>query len=58
MPLSCMQDCGHPFYEENYVAFYNAIKAAHANMTIIANCDLGTKGPTEMFDWHLYTSSR
>ena len=53
-----MQDCGHPFYEENYAAFYHAIKAAHANMTVIANCNLGMQGPTEMFDWHLYTSAR
>lgn len=51
-----MQDCGHPYYAENYQVFYEAIKAARPNITVIANCDLGAQGYTEMFDWHMYTS--
>ena len=52
-----MQDCGHPFYAGNYNMFFEAIKAAHPHMTVIANCPLGGRAPTEMYDWHLYTTS-
>ena len=51
------QNCGHPAYVGNYLAFYFAIKAHHPHMKLIANCALGDAAPTEMFDWHMYTSA-
>ena len=52
-----LQNCGHPAYVGNYLAFYFAIKAHHPHMKLIANCDLGDAAPTEVFDWHMYTSA-
>ena len=52
-----LQDCGHPSYIGNYLAFYFAIKAHHPHMKLIANCDLGDAAPTEVYDWHMYTSA-
>ena len=52
-----LQDCGHPSYIGNYLAFYFAIKAHHLHMKLIANCDLGDAAPTEVYDWHMYTSA-
>ena len=51
------QDCGHPFYVANYIAFYAALRVAYPHMQLIANCDLGQAAPTDMWDWHLYTNS-
>ena len=51
------EDCGKPYYRDNYRAFYAALSAAHPDLTLISNC-----GPDELqaavqlFDYHLYTS--
>ena len=52
-----VQDCGHPAYIGNYLAFFFAIKAHHAHIRLVANCPLGDAAPTEIFDWHMYTSA-
>jgi hypothetical protein len=49
------QDCGKPYYETNYRAFYEAIKAVHPHMRLIANCELGKDAPSDLWDWHWYT---
>ncbi|KAK9907267.1 hypothetical protein WJX75_000303 [Coccomyxa subellipsoidea] len=51
------EDCGHPSYIGNYISFYFAIKARHPHMQLIANCPLGDAAPTDIFDWHMYTST-
>ena len=52
-----MQNCGHPAYIGNYIAFYFTIKARYPHMRLIANCPLGDAAPTNTFDWHMYTSA-
>ena len=52
------QDCGKPWYVENYIAFFTAIRAQHPHMRLISNCDMGDHAPTDLFDWHLYTDSQ
>lgn len=47
-----MQDCGHPYYLENYIAFYAAIKSRYPNIQLIANCNLDGHAPTEIWDWY------
>ena len=54
---SFVQDCGKRYYASNYRAFYAAIKAAWPHLVLVANCDLHEAGPTDMFDWHWYTSA-
>ncbi len=51
------QDCGHPAYIGNYLAFFFAIKAHHPHIRLVANCPLGDAAPNEIFDWHMYTSA-
>ncbi len=46
-----LQDCGHPFYVENYAAYYAAIKTSYPDIQLIANCNLDGKAPTELWDW-------
>ena len=45
------QDCGKPFYVENYNAFFSAIRAQYPHMQLIANCHMGQDAPTELWDW-------
>lgn len=45
------QDCGKPYYVTNYLAFFHAIKERYPHMQLIANCNMGTDAPTEMWDW-------
>lgn len=52
-----VQDCGHPAYIGNYLAFFFAIKAHHPHIRLVTNCPLGDAAPTEIFDWHMYTSA-
>ena len=52
-----LQDCGHPSYIGNYISFYFTIKAHYPHLRLIANCPLGDAAPTEIFDWHMYTSA-
>lgn len=50
------EDCGKQYYTQNYLAFYTAIKAKYPHMKLIANCDMGDEAPTELWDWHIYTT--
>jgi alpha-N-arabinofuranosidase len=50
------EDCGKPWYLENYLLFAGALKAAAPELQLISNCDLGPAAPADLFDWHMYTS--
>ncbi len=50
-----MQDCGKPWYVENYIAFFTAIRSKYPHMRLISNCDMADHAPTDLFDWHMYT---
>jgi len=50
------EDCGKPYYVQNYLAFFFAIKQQYPHMTLIANCNMNQDAPTELWDWHLYTN--
>jgi alpha-N-arabinofuranosidase len=50
------EDCGKPFYVQNYNLFYGALHAAYPHLRLISNCDMGTDGPTDIWDWHVYTN--
>ncbi|PSC72825.1 Alpha-L-arabinofuranosidase 1 isoform B [Micractinium conductrix] len=45
-----------PYWLQNYLAFYGAIKAAHPGLTLITNCPLGNEGPVEVWEYHVYTN--
>ncbi|GAB4817965.1 hypothetical protein N2152v2_005011 [Parachlorella kessleri] len=49
------EDCGKPYYVNNYLAFFGAISAKYPHMRLIANCDMGQDAPTDLWDWHIYT---
>ncbi len=53
-----LQDCGKPWYVENYIAFFAAIRARYPQMRLISNCDMDPHAPTDLFDWHLYTDTQ
>ena len=53
-----LQDCGKPWYVENYIAFFAAIRARYPHMRLISNCDMDPHAPTDLFDWHLYTDTQ
>ena len=53
-----MQDCGKPWYVENYIAIFAAIRARYPHMRLISNCDMEVHAPTDIFDWHMYTDSQ
>ena len=40
------EDCGKPFYLQNYLAFFGAISARYPHMRLISNCDMGQDAPT------------
>lgn len=40
------EDCGKPWYVENYLAFFAAIRTRYPHMRLIANCDMGQDAPT------------
>lgn len=50
-----VQDCGKPWYVENYLAFFFALRTGHPHLRLIANCDMGDAAPTDIYDWHIYT---
>lgn len=52
-----MQDCGKPYYVENYNKFNEAIGAHYPSIELIANCDLGYAAPTKIYDWHYYSDA-
>ena len=51
------QDCGKPYYVENYNKFYTAIREQWPDIELIANCDLGWAAPTTLYDWHYYADA-
>ena len=55
--MSSVQDCGHAYYLENYIAFYAAIKSRYPNIQLIANCNLDGHAPTEVWDWYVTATS-
>jgi alpha-N-arabinofuranosidase len=51
------EDCGKPFYLENYNAFYKAIKSKYPQIQLIANCDISSQAAVDVYDYHIYTSA-
>ncbi|CAM6106507.1 unnamed protein product [Calypogeia fissa] len=54
------EDCWKPYYRENYMAFYNAIKKNYADIKLISNCDATTQAldhPADLYDFHIYTNA-
>ncbi|KAG6549463.1 hypothetical protein Mapa_008999 [Marchantia paleacea] len=54
------EDCWKPYYQENYMAFYKAIKLLYPYMGIISNCDATNgplKHPADLYDFHIYTNA-
>lgn len=51
------EDCGKPWYVEDYNQFYVALKGLYPNITLIANCNMGANAPTDIWDWHSYDES-
>lgn len=45
------EDCGKPFYVQNYNLFYGALSAAYPHLRLISNCDMGADAPTDIWDW-------
>ena len=52
-----LQDCGKPWYRENYIAFFEALRFSYPHLRLIANCDMGDGAPTDLYDWHVYTGA-
>jgi alpha-L-arabinofuranosidase len=52
------EDCGKPFYTENYNLFFGALRSRYPHLRLISNCDMGQGGPTDLWDWHVYTNPR
>ncbi|KAL3133328.1 aspartate-semialdehyde dehydrogenase-like protein, variant 2 [Trebouxia sp. C0009 RCD-2024] len=52
------EDCGKPWYVENYIAFFSAIRSRYPHMRLISNCDMEVHAPTDLWDWHMYTNSQ
>lgn len=50
------EDCGKPYYTNNYNLFYGAFRAAYPHLQLISNCDMGNDAPTDLWDWHVYTN--
>ena len=51
------EDCGKPFYVENYNVFFGALRAKHPHLRLISNCELGDDAaPADSWDWHVYTN--
>jgi len=49
------EDCGKPYYDTNYLAFYNAIRQAYPDIITIANCQQpGNDLPVQSYDVHVY----
>ena len=52
------EDCGKPWYTENYKSFYVALSAAYPNITLISNCGpTDFTAPVQLWDYHVYQSS-
>ncbi len=51
------QDCNKPWYRENYIAFFEALRYSYPHLRLIANCNMGDGAPTDLYDWHIYTGA-
>src|SRR6202044_3773786 len=51
------EDCGKPYYLENYKSFYTALSAAYPNITLISNCGPDGSTSVTLWDYHVYESS-
>ena len=54
----CVQDCGKPWYVENYIALFFPLRNVYPHLRLIANCDMGDSAPTDIYDWHMYTGAQ
>ena len=53
------EDCGKPYYDTNYLAFYNAITKAYPDIVTIANCQNPGSGlPVQSYDYHVYQTAQ
>jgi len=51
------EDCGKPWYNENYKVFYDAFQKNYPHIRLIANCDMTPSNlPTQVWDYHVYQS--
>ena len=49
------EDCGKPYYEDNYRVFYAALQAAHPDLILVGNCEPTQINATEqVWDYHVY----
>ena len=52
------EDCGKPWYTENYKSFYAAIQAAYPDISLISNCSpTDFSAPVQVWDYHVYQGS-
>lgn len=54
------EDCGKPYYQGNYLKFYDALKKAYPDIQVISNCDGSSRPldhPADLYDFHIYTSA-
>jgi alpha-N-arabinofuranosidase len=51
------EDCGKPFYNENYQLMYNVLTERYPQITYIANCNLTGTATTDLFDYHVYPTT-
>ncbi|XP_021749277.1 alpha-L-arabinofuranosidase 1-like [Chenopodium quinoa] len=54
------EDCGKPYYQGNYLKFYDALRKAYPDIQVISNCDASStplSHPADLYDFHIYTSA-
>ncbi|CAO2822378.1 unnamed protein product [Amaranthus hypochondriacus] len=54
------EDCGKPYYRENYIEFFTALRKAYPDIQVISNCDGSSTPldhPADLYDFHIYTSA-
>ncbi|XP_024377237.1 alpha-L-arabinofuranosidase 1 isoform X2 [Physcomitrium patens] len=54
------EDCYKPYYKENYMEFYKAIKLLYPDIQVISNCDgsgAALDHPADLYDYHIYTNA-
>jgi len=52
------EDCGKPYYDTNYAAFYSAITSAYPDIVTIANCQNPGNGlSVQSWDYHVYQTA-
>ena len=66
IPHACVQGCGlpwdkpspyfKPFYWQNALYFYAALKSQYPHLRLITSCALGDLAPVEVTEYHVYTS--